>query len=236
VWTLLPDILRKQDLIVHIWVDQVIMRSHCIQIVALYFVCFIVRCLSDCAEQNYCNGHGKCIVETSSCACFVGYGAATDVTLYRAPDCTARTCPAGKSWADVPTSPTSAHALAECSNRGSCDRLQGICNCFPGFTGAACQRSACPNLCSGHGVCVSIAQMARLSYALPLGPNTFYEGDEDASTWDESMSYGCVCDSSWAVGLGPGETQVPEWFGPDCSLRTFLTPFLSSIVASDIVD
>jgi hypothetical protein len=212
------------------------MRSHCIQIVALYFVCFIVRCLSDCAEQNYCNGHGKCIVETSSCACFVGYGAATDVTLYRAPDCTARTCPAGKSWADVPTSPTSAHALAECSNRGSCDRLQGICNCFPGFTGAACQRSACPNLCSGHGVCVSIAQMARLSYALPLGPNTFYEGDEDASTWDESMSYGCVCDSSWAVGLGPGETQVPEWFGPDCSLRTFLTPFLSSIVASDIVD
>lgn len=33
------------------------------------------------------------------------------------------------------------------------------------------------------------------------------------------MIYGCVCDSSWTVGLGYGETQEPEWFGPDCSLR-----------------
>ena len=32
--------------------------------------------------------------------------------------------------------------------------------------------------CSGHGTCVSIAQMARMSNALPLGPNTYYEGDE----------------------------------------------------------
>ena len=23
----------------------------------------------------------------------------------------------------------------------------------------------------------------------------------------------------WDVGLGSGETQEPEWFGPDCSLR-----------------
>ena len=33
------------------------------------------------------------------------------------------------------------------------------------------------------------------------------------------MIYGCVCDSSWEVGLGAGQTQEPEWFGPDCSLR-----------------
>lgn len=32
------------------------------------------------------------------------------------------------------------------------------------------------------------------------------------------MSFGCVCDSSWAVGLGNGETQQSEWFGPDCSM------------------
>lgn len=38
-------------------------------------------------------------------------------------------------------------------------------------------------------------------------------------TWDEEMIYGCVCDSSWEVGLGSGQTQEPEWFGPDCSLR-----------------
>ena len=33
------------------------------------------------------------------------------------------------------------------------------------------------------------------------------------------MIYGCVCDSSWPVGLGSGQVQQAEWFGPDCSLR-----------------
>ena len=42
------------------------------------------------------------------------------------------------------------------------------------------------------------------------------------STWDEDKIFGCVCESSWSVGLGSGETQEPEWFGPDCSLRKLL--------------
>lgn len=62
-------------------------------------------------------------------------------------------------------------------------------------------------------------QLARRSDALPLGPNTFYEGDEDGATWDEEMLYGCLCDSAWDVGLAANQTQEPEWFGPDCSLR-----------------
>jgi hypothetical protein len=62
-------------------------------------------------------------------------------------------------------------------------------------------------------------EMAKLSNALPLAPNTFYEGDDEGKTWDEDKSYGCVCDSSWTVGLGSNETQEPEWHGPDCSLR-----------------
>ena len=33
------------------------------------------------------------------------------------------------------------------------------------------------------------------------------------------MIYGCLCDSSWEVGLGNGQRQQSEWFGPDCSLR-----------------
>jgi hypothetical protein len=64
-----------------------------------------------------------------------------------------------------------------------------------------------------------LKQMARMSNALPLSPNTYYEAAEDGSTWDEDMIYGCVCDSSWTVGLGAGEVQEPEWFGPDCSFR-----------------
>lgn len=65
----------------------------------------------------------------------------------------------------------------------------------------------------------SMKQLARMDSALPLGPNTYYEGDEDASTWDEEKVFGCLCDSSWTVGLGAGERQEPEWFGPDCSQR-----------------
>lgn len=176
----------------------------------------------DCSQQNFCNGHGTCQNATSICLCHDGWGSENDVTIYKSPDCSLRVCPSDRAWADIPTGPRSAHAVMECSNRGVCDRSTGLCSCFEGFAGSACQRTSCPNDCSGHGVCVSLKQMARMSNALPLAPNTYYEGAEDGSTWDEDKIYGCVCDSSWPVGLGAGETQEPEWFGPDCSLRKFL--------------
>ena len=57
----------------------------------------------------------------------------------------------------------------------------------------------------------------------PLPPNLpFPLTFKDTTTWDEDMLHGCVCDSAWTVGLGSGQTQEPEWFGPDCSLRKFL--------------
>jgi hypothetical protein len=40
----------------------------------------------------------------------------------------------------------------------------------------------------------------------------------DTTTWDEDMAYGCVCDSSWEVGLASGQRQLTEFYGPDCSL------------------
>ena len=43
----------------------------------------------------------------------------------------------------------------ECSDAGICDRDTGACTCFDGYDGSACQRSACPNDCSGHGQCRS---------------------------------------------------------------------------------
>eukprot|EP01040_Poterioochromonas_malhamensis_P010427 gene10427-11344_t len=175
--------------------------------------------VGDCSAQNDCNGHGACQTSTNKCLCYDGWGSENDISFYKAPDCSQRVCPAGKAWADIPTSATTAHGYMECSNRGVCDRASGLCKCFAGFTGAACDRTECPNDCSGHGSCYSIKQMARLSNALPLGPNTFYEGFEDSITWDEDRIFGCVCDSSWPVGLGAGEVQEPEWFGPDCSLR-----------------
>ena len=139
-------------------------------------------------------------------------------------DCSKRVCPPGKSWADIPTSANTAHAPAECSDKGVCDRVTGKCGCFSGFTGDACQRLACPTAtsgttCSGHGTCHSIKHMASMTNALPLSAATTYEGYDATTTWDSEMSFGCVCDSQWTVGLGSGEYQQPEWFGHDCSLR-----------------
>jgi hypothetical protein len=37
--------------------------------------------------------------------------------------------------------------------------------------------------------------------------------------WDARKLMGCLCESTWAVGLEANETQEAEWFGPDCSLR-----------------
>lgn len=185
----------------------------------LLLAALVAKTIADCASQNFCNGHGTCQNTTSTCVCYDGWGSSNDVAFYKAPDCSLRTCPSDRAWADIPSSPTTAHAIMECSNRGVCNRQTGTCTCFEGFTGAACQRTKCPNDCSGHGVCVSLKQMARMSNALPLAPNTYYEAAEDGSTWDEDMIYGCVCDSSWTVGLGSGEVQEPEWFGPDCSFR-----------------
>lgn len=81
--------------------------------------------------------------------------------------------------------------------------------------------ASCPNGCSGHGKCVSLAQMASEPNAMPVRRALTYGGLESTTTWDENKIFGCVCDSAWAVGLKSGEVQEPSWFGPDCSLRTF---------------
>ena len=178
---------------------------------------------ASCSPHNHCNGHGTCYPPVQ-CKCFDGYGSDADVTIYRSPDCSKRVCPAGKSWADVPTAATIAHALAECSDKGMCDRTSGKCACFSGFTGDACQRLACPTStmgqeCSGHGRCQSMKVMATMTNALPLSAATTYTGAEATTTWDEDKIFGCVCDSSWAVGLASGERQKSEWFGPACSFK-----------------
>ena len=61
--------------------------------------------------------------------------------------------------------------------------------------------------------------MATMPNALPLSKATTYTGLETTSRWDQDRLYGCVCDSSWPVGLGAGERQEPEWFGPWCNMR-----------------
>lgn len=89
----------------------------------------------------------------------------------------------------------SAHAYTECSSKGICDRTSGTCDCFTGYSGSACQRASCPStaagMCSGHGVCKSISQIAFDDY------NNTYD------LWDKHATMGCVCDGGFS--------------GPDCS-------------------
>jgi len=90
----------------------------------------------------------------------------------------------------------SAHYYMECSNKGTCNRKTGECECFDGYDGAACQRASCPGYprsCSGHGVCKTIKQLAAADY------ENIYE------LWDKESTMGCECDAGF--------------HGPDCSLR-----------------
>jgi len=91
----------------------------------------------------------------------------------------------------------SAHEYRECSNKGTCDRTTGTCACFDGYEGSACQRASCPSnangVCSGHGTCQSISDIAHNDF------NNIYE------LWDKDATMGCVCD--------------PGYEGPDCSQR-----------------
>ena len=90
-----------------------------------------------------------------------------------------------------------AHFYAECSNKGECDPIQGVCNCYPGYDGSSCNRNTCPNDCSGHGTCKN------------------YEGSSYAA-WDIEATTYCDCDARWTgpscslrqckTGVDPVET------------------------------
>lgn len=97
---------------------------------------------------------------------------------------------------DLQNLPNSAHYYMECSNKGTCNRATGECQCYEGYDGVACQRASCPgypNSCSGHGVCKTIAQLATADNG-----NVY-------KLWDKDMTMGCDCDFGYS--------------GPDCSLR-----------------
>jgi len=87
-----------------------------------------------------------------------------------------------------------AHFYAECSNKGHCNRKTGECECLAGYEGVGCERTACPEGCSGHGVCEALADLVH--------------GNDPYALWDGTnvpKTYGCVCDARWS--------------GPDCASR-----------------
>lgn len=150
---------------------------------------------------NGCNGQGTCGPK-DKCTCYVRADVQTD-PAYIGADCSQRTCPKGKAWADEATAANVAHAPAECSNAGLCDRDAGICACFQGFEGKACERSSCPNQCSGKGVCTLQSQ---LIYDMGSVNNA---GRVYTTAWDARKIQGCVCDLGFR-GADCSEMECPS--------------------------
>jgi len=154
--------------------------------------------------DNSCSGHGVC-GQRGVCDCYDNWGLGLG---HLSGDCSERICPYEFAWVDTPDSNGNFHKYAECANRGICNRDTAECECFPGYEGKGCQRTSCPNDCSGHGRCTYIED---LSYAAVA--NDFYYGyfsKDDAATfnyyaWDKMKTRGCVCD--------------PEYGDVDCSKR-----------------
>jgi hypothetical protein len=155
--------------------------------------------------DNQCSGHGVCGTR-GVCECYDNWGMGHSRD---SGDCSERICPFEFAWVDKPNQLGLHHQYAECSARGICDRGSGDCECFPGYEGKACQRTTCPNDCSGHGQCAYIEDMPFAPSHMD-GPGRGYSYDDEPVTfnyngWDEMKTRGCVCD--------------PEYGDVDCSKR-----------------
>lgn len=177
-----------------------------------------------CADLNRCSNNGDCEYCLEKCSCYTGYGSSVDIlTAGGGLDgtCSQRVCPSGKAIGDLAVATDTAHALAECSNYGTCNRKTGTCECFRPFGGSACDKLLCPNECSGHGSCLTIGEISLLDGGFPVTRNFLYGSTAGIRTtaWDHDIMTACLCDSSWPVGVKNGERQLSEFFGADCSLR-----------------
>ncbi len=110
-----------------------------------------------------------------------------------------------ESWpAWTPSSQDEGHHKMLCSNAGLCDYETGTCECFAGYTGASCSRTTCHKDCSGHGQCLTVAQLAAdVSKAYTL--------------WDADMLTSCKCDAGYT---GPACAQRTCSHGDDIMTKT----------------
>jgi hypothetical protein len=162
-----------------------------VRIFALIFL--FSQALAAC--DNNCSGHGTCMTD-DVCKCYDNWGVGLS---HDSGDCSDRICPYELAWVDSPDIKGEYHRYAECSNRGICNREIGECACFDGYDGKACQRTSCPNDCSGHGTCEYIEDMW---FASSWNDFTKQGFSDEAKTfpyrnWDNRKIRGCVCDATY---------------------------------------
>jgi len=77
-------------------------------------------CPNGCSKNGVCTRNNTCVCE------YTHTGA----------DCSLRFCPNGTAWADYSTAVDEAHAMAECSNMGICNRATARANAVVGLWAA----------------------------------------------------------------------------------------------------
>ena len=162
---------------------------------ATLFMAFAASVSANC--DNNCSGHGTCMID-DVCSCYDNWGIGQN---HDSGDCSDRICPFELAWVDTPDSSGNFHKYAECANRGVCNRATAECTCFDGYEGKACQRTTCPNDCSGHGTCEFIDDLTyptkwnsgEVTYFLGSG----FDSKFDYNIWDSKKTRGCVCDATY---------------------------------------
>jgi hypothetical protein len=157
------------------------------------FLAFATSLNANC--DNNCSGHGTCMID-EVCQCYDNWGVGLS---HDSGDCSDRICPFELAWVDTPDSLGTFHKYAECAGRGVCNRGTGECSCFDGFEGKSCQRTTCPNDCSGHGTC---EYMDDLTYPAEWDATQlmYFTGGEvsfDYNNWDTRKTRGCLCDATY---------------------------------------
>ena len=117
-----------------------------------------------------------------------------------------------------------AHEYMECSNKGLCDRDRGLCECLPGYDGAACQRASCPSNVQSLTPGSSLSDRSNLAFKIFNGKSAFSgrvtQGAQEGQCsghgtcmtqaqlssldnnniydlWDKDSTMGCKCDPGY---------------------------------------
>lgn len=98
---------------------------------------------------------------------------------------------------------------SECSNRGRCNRENGLCECLEGYSGDSCEMHNCPStggiVCSGKGICVSEYeyQTEHMKSCNSINCNKLSIKEEDIPYLKRNNM--CICESGYS--------------GHDCSIK-----------------
>jgi len=155
------------------------------------------------ACDNQCSGHGTC-TKNGVCQCYDNWGLGLS---HDSGDCSDRICPYDFAWVDSPDVKGRFHKYAECSGQGLCARDTGLCQCFPGYGGKACQRTLCPNSCSGHGRCEYIQDLGYAASAFDFADASNANTKYFTSEWGVSgqSSYNTAGDADAYINGNPNQ-------------------------------